>query len=147
MLTVVLTGTVAANWWEEKRSTVEGTVDGTDWEGRVKVGWKAPEREKPSYGGDAFTEADSSVDEIYVNTKGTKWCGTARIATNWYDSGLSNDTWIVGRSGRGAFWSFECLWHRDRNVNVRNEAVHRIWDGNDSDSGRHTAFIKVNLNP
>ena len=148
LVAVVLVGTVAASWWYEDNSTVSGTVDGTDWEGRVSVGWKAPEFEKPSYGGDAFTEADAVINEIYVNTQGSKWCGPHLQSTDWYKSGLVNDAWIVGRSGRSTFWSWECLWFLPHhNVIVRNEAFHRVWDGDESDSGDHRAVLRVNLNP
>ena len=79
LVAVVLVGTAAASWWHEDHSTVSGTVEGIDWEGRVSVGWKAPELEQPSYGGEAFTEADAVINEIYVSTKGTKWCGNHRL--------------------------------------------------------------------
>jgi len=143
----VLVGSAAA-WWYETDSTVSGTVDDTDWEGRVNLGWKAPQKEKPSYGGTAFTEADEVIDEMYVSTKGSKWCGSkTRLSISWYQSGLVNDTWIVGRSGKGTFSNWECLWHPAWNVTLKNEAEHRVWDDNDSDSDEHEVELTADLNP
>ncbi|MCE2502329.1 MAG: hypothetical protein J4G13_15960 [Dehalococcoidia bacterium] len=145
----VLVGSVAASWWDKDDSTVSGTVDGTDWEGRAYVGWKAPV--PPGYiqyGGQGITEADAVIDELYVKTKGSEWCGLVRMDIDWNETHYANDGWVVGGSGNGTALPFICaFWYFNPNVTVRIDVNHRVWDGDESDSGEHKAVVITDLVP
>ena len=89
----------------------------------------------------------ASLKELYVHTLGAEYCGTEQIDIDWNKNAYTYDDWILGRSGRGTALSIDCLWHLVLNVTVTNEVNHRIWDGEESDSGWHRTALHVDLNP
>ena len=148
LVAVALVGSAAASWWYEENGTVNGTVEDTDWEGRASVGWKAPVPPgKIQYGGVGLTDADAVIDELYVKTVGSEWCGPGQLDIDWNKNAYVYDTWILGRSGSGSALSFSCLWHPYRNVTVMNQVSHKVWDGGEWDSDNHTVTLLTNLNP
>ena len=67
---------------------------------------------------------------------------------DWNETHYANDTWVVGGSGTGTALSFICgFWYWDPNVVVKNHVNHKVWDGDESDSGKHKAVVVTDLVP
>ena len=142
-------GSVSA-WWENDSDSDSGTVNGVDWDGTATVGWSAPV--PPGliqYGGAGLTESDSVIDELYVRTRGSEYCGPFRMDIDWDKDNGVFDTVVVGESGTGSSSSFVCaFWYWQPNVVVRNDVWHQVWDGGGpTDSGETKAVIITDLVP
>ena len=117
-------------------------MNGVDWEGTSEVGWDTSST-GIIYGGEGLTEADSVIDELYVDTKGREFCGPFEIDVDWHNDSGVFDTWIVGEYGDGWAMIGSCSWWLPLPyVVVSNEVEHQVWDGGGpTDLGDTDAWI------
>ena len=140
-------GSVSA-WVEEDYDYDSGTVNGIDWNGTAHVGWDGDSGSGGiDYGGEGLTEADSTIDELYVSTRGSEYCGHIKFDVDWHNDNHVFDTWLVGESGDGWAWVAQCSWFlNSQNVIVRNDVEHQVWDGGGpTDTGSTRAEIETNI--